>query len=341
MRFILCLTLIGTAACSSSSAQKLPDGGACLNETAIGDGTIASMAPIVVRTCAKAGCHDSLTHEHGMDLSTTDLIHQNWVGIKGLDHCSNMAVVRVAPGDPDGSFVMTKIRAPGAICSLGTRMPPPPADMLSSCEIESIRRWIVAGAPGPIGGVDAGDAGDVDAAGDAGDDASPDAPDPGGCTATNPCDPVTEICIESMPVATSDNCYTRWECYTHAPPDDGDTVQHACPPEIATFCACDGTMFEVPYACPNRPYDHVGACGDGYSCDIFRVRCADPEPTCPDGQVPAVVSGCWGPCVAIAMCRCDQNWQCPMRDIYRCSVYPVFRCGPIPPPRDGGTDGSN
>jgi hypothetical protein len=270
-----------------------------------------------------------------MDLSTPDLIYENWVGKKGLDHCSNRPATRVVPGDPDGSFVMTKIRAQGAICSLGTRMPPPPADRLSACEIDAIAAWIAAGAPGPTGGVDAGPADaaedaaiDVsdDAPTDANDDTDPDAIDPGVCTSTHHCDPVSEICVEVMPDPAGD-CYTRWECYAHAPPDD-DTLAHMCPPETATFCGCDGSMFDMPYACPNRPYDHIGACGDGYSCDANRVRCADATPICTDGQAPAVIAGCWGPCVPIDMCRCDQNWQCPPG--LRCYPLPTFRCGSQP-----------
>jgi hypothetical protein len=337
MRSVISVLLIGAAGCSSSPAAKRPDGGACLSATAAGDGTIASVASIVIRTCARAGCHDPVQHEHGMDLSTADLIYANWVGKKGVDHCTNMALYRVVPGDPAASHVMTKIEATGPLCSLSNRMPPPPAAMLSACEIDAIRSWIAAGAPGPTGGVDAGGADGAadaaaDASDDAGDDAGGDAIDPGVCTSTRPCDPGSEICVEVMPTSSGD-CFTRWECYTHAP--DDETVQHACPPEVATFCGCDGTAFDAPYACPNRPYDHIGVCGDGYSCDAYRVRCADPQPTCPDGQAPAITAGCWGPCVPIAMCRCDQNWQCPEREKYRCSLLPDFRCGPIQNPDAG------
>jgi hypothetical protein len=239
---------------------------------------------------------------------------------------------------------MKKITATAPLCSLSEPMPPPPAEMLSACEIENIRRWILAGAPGPLdiadGGTDVAiDAGDPDVADGGGDDGDTDVPEPGSCTTATPCDPVSEVCVEELPGGSRDNCYTRWECYAHAP--DDDTRAHMCAPEVAVFCGCDGTMFEASYTCPNRPYDHVGACGDGYSCDVYRVRCGDPEPSCPDGQVPAVVAGCWGPCVPIAMCRCDVNWRCPRTDIYRCSYYPEFRCGPIPPPQDGGADASN
>jgi hypothetical protein len=238
---------------------------------------------------------------------------------------------------------MTKIEATGPLCSLSNRMPPPPAAMLSACEIAAIRSWIAAGAPGPAGGADAGADAPGDAVSDASDDGNADANadtgadaiEPGVCTSTQHCDPVSETCIEVMQSATGD-CSMRWECYSHAPEDE--TVEHACPPEVATFCGCDGTTFDASYGCAYRPYDHIGACGDGHSCDATRVRCADAPPTCPDGQAPAVTAGCWGPCVPIAMCRCDQNWQCPQRDRYRCSLLPDFRCGPIPPAADAGTD---
>jgi len=336
---------LAAAGCGGSPQKRGPDGGGgtggsaaiCADDAARGDGTIASIAPIVIRSCAKASCHDAIKHEHGMDLSTAHLIYQNWVGQKGLDHCTNKPALRVVPGDPDNSFVMTKIQAPDVICNLGTRMPPPPASMLSACEIEAVHRWITAGAPGPLGSTDAAtdvasDTGDGDAADDGGgDDGSADVPDPGSCTSTTPCDPDTQVCVEEAPSASGD-CYTRWECYAHAPP--GDTLEHACPAETAVFCGCDGSMFEASYACPNRPYDHIGACGDGYSCDIYRVRCADVKPTCPAGQEPAVVAGCWGPCVPIAMCRCDQAWRCPQG--YRCVFFPDFRCGVAPPPSDAG-----
>jgi hypothetical protein len=338
--FVGCGTSPKTAGLDSGAGGG-GSAGICADDSASGDGTLASVATVVIRTCATTGCHDPIKHEHGMDLSTADLSYQNWVGKKGLDHCSNKPAVRIAPGDPENSFVMTKIRAPDVICNLGSRMPLPPAAALSACEIESIRRWILAGAPGPLevtdGGTDvAMDAGDPDVGDGGGGDADTDVPEPGTCTTTTPCDPVSEVCVEVLPEGSRDNCYTRWECYSHAPEDDDDTRAHMCPLETAVFCGCDGTMFEASYACPTRPYDHIGACGDGYSCNVDRVRCSDREPSCPDGQVPAVVAGCWGPCVPIEMCRCDVNWRCPRTDIYRCFYYPQFRCGPIPPPQDGG-----
>jgi hypothetical protein len=311
------------------------------------DGTIESVAAIVVPKCATSSCHDAVTNQSGMDLSSPDMIHHNWVGVRGLDQCTNMPTFRVLPGNPDGSFVMTKIRALEPPCARATRMPPPPADMLSACEIETVRAWIATGALPPGTPTDASAADALDDGGDAGADDGGDGPveggvdggnvDPTACTSTKACDSVVEICVEVDPTTTSDNCFTHWQCFTHD--FEPDTFAHACPPEIVTFCGCDGVEYQASWSCPGMPYDHIGSCGDGYSCDSGRVRCADAAPTCPAGQAPAVVAGCWGPCVPIEMCRCDQNWQCPQRDLYRCVLLPDFRCEPIPPPADAGADG--
>src|SRR5437016_1331411 len=45
---------------------------------------LEQVAKIVTPNCAVAGCHDSITHEHGMDLSTPASIYGSWVNQKGL-----------------------------------------------------------------------------------------------------------------------------------------------------------------------------------------------------------------------------------------------------------------
>jgi hypothetical protein len=333
----LCVAVLATLGCGRSRGAGSPDGATDAPGSGGSGGgcaTQAAVAPIVMRACATSGCHDAVTHEHGMDLSTAHSIHASWVGKLGIDHCALDAVPRVVPGDPAASFVMTKIRGL-TTCDQSQRMPPPPASMLTDCEIETIRAWIQAGAPPPPG-VDGGaDAAAPDAAVDADDPEVPD-DDPLLCTSMRPCDPIVEVCIEvgGSPPPGVMSCDTRWECYTHFDDDDG-TLKHPCPPEMAEFCGCDGVTFERPYACPDRPYQHIGACSDGVSCDAQRVRCSDPKPACPDGQMPAVVDACWGTCVPVSTCRCEFHWQCDTSK-YRCRGLPEFRCGPIPP--DGGAD---
>jgi hypothetical protein len=124
-----------------TDAAISPDDGA-----EAGPRLMAAVAAAVIPSCATSGCHDAVTQEHGMDLSTEQSIHLAWVRIRGLDHCSNAARVRVVPGRPDQSYVFDKITMTPS-CDLGQRMPPPPKEMLSAVQIEAIRAWIAAGAP--------------------------------------------------------------------------------------------------------------------------------------------------------------------------------------------------
>jgi hypothetical protein len=115
------------------------------------DDTIAptllqQVAAIVVPNCAVSGCHDAITMEHGMDLSTAARIHSAWVNQRGPDHCQNKALLRVVPGNPNGSYVMTKITATMKACELWDPMPPSPRAPLTLAQIETIRAWIQAGA---------------------------------------------------------------------------------------------------------------------------------------------------------------------------------------------------
>ena len=104
------------------------------------------VAAIIAPNCAVSGCHDAITKEHGMDLSTAEGIYAGFVNQRGLDHCKNTTLPRVVPGNPNGSYVMTKITATMKACELWDPMPPPPKQLLTTEQIESIRTWILAGA---------------------------------------------------------------------------------------------------------------------------------------------------------------------------------------------------
>ena len=104
------------------------------------------VAAVVVPNCAVSGCHDAITKEHAMDLSTPEGIYAAWVNQRGLDHCKNTTLPRVVPGNPNGSYVMTKITATMKACELWDPMPPPPKQLLNMEQIETIRAWILAGA---------------------------------------------------------------------------------------------------------------------------------------------------------------------------------------------------
>jgi len=314
--------LIAVSACGSSKQAPKDAGGALADADAAPDTLLGRVAAIVIPNCAVAGCHDAVSKTHSMDLSTPDKIVAAWVDQRGFDHCTGLDTPRVIPGNPAGSLVVMKIEGI-AVCLQSQRMPLPPRDALTAEQIEVIRSWIAAGAPSDGPPTDGGE--EEGGAADASDDA---APDDGGissaCTTTSPCGP--EL------TCSGDACSDVWECTTHF----DDTLEHPCAPETMLYCGCDGVTFEASVTCPDRPFSHPGACGDGESCFTGAVRCSDPAPVCPEGQAPSVVNDCYGPCIPVASCRCAAHYMCPNLSLYTC--LDDTHCGPNPR-LDAGADG--
>jgi hypothetical protein len=94
-------------------------------------------------------------------------------------------------------------------------------------------------------------------------------------------------------------------------------------------CGCDGVTFRAPNGCVDRPYLHIGACGDGANCDPTDLRCSQQEPDCGPGTLPSVERGVYGPCVPVSSCRCEFIWECPHREKYACDRA-TWRCGDLP-----------
>jgi len=329
------------------------------------------IAPIVSRSCATADCHDAVTKEHGMDLSTGEGIYDAWLGPtgtgrNGLDHCGNILRTRVTPGVPSESYVFMKV-AGMLQCQgeLSQPMPPPPAMALSSDEILAIRTWIENGATrdcserdggatppndgggnssiggaGPAGGSSSGgtgatggsDGGEGTGGSGAVDGGQEDAGD-GGIV-----DPW--VCTDTQPctggfLCVGYECGIEWSCETHYIEPDGGTLEHPCPPETATYCGCDGQTYEAQATCPTRPYRHAGDCGTGYDCDPLDDRCGGPAPTCPPGETASIdFDNCFSACVPSTSCRCEFVWECPQAQGYTCDTTTRF-CVLAPP--DGGT----
>ena len=76
-----------------------------------------------------------------MPLDSEDVSFQNLVNVQSVEDPS---LLRVAPGNSEGSYVVHKIQGRATI--LGERMPPPPRPMLTPEQIEAIVQWIDAGA---------------------------------------------------------------------------------------------------------------------------------------------------------------------------------------------------
>ena len=76
-----------------------------------------------------------------MPLDSEDATFQSLVNITSI---FVPPLLRVAPGDPENSYIIHKIEGRPTI--LFDRMPPPPQAMLDSEQIEAIRQWILDGA---------------------------------------------------------------------------------------------------------------------------------------------------------------------------------------------------
>jgi hypothetical protein len=103
--------------------------------------TLSSIqASIFTPRCAiEGGCHAGVDAQLGQDLSDGKT-HASIVGVESQEI---PGLLRVAPGDPDGSYLLMKVSGDPRIA--GERMPYG-GPYLETGEIEAIRAWIEAGA---------------------------------------------------------------------------------------------------------------------------------------------------------------------------------------------------
>jgi mono/diheme cytochrome c family protein len=94
---------------------------------------------IFTPVCAKAGCHASGSSPSGLVLDAGQS-YGNLVGHPAAES----PLDRVSPGNPDGSYIILKLRGDPSIT--GERMPLG-GPYLSPAQIEGIAAWIRAGAP--------------------------------------------------------------------------------------------------------------------------------------------------------------------------------------------------
>lgn len=116
--------------------------------------------------CAASSCHGG-TGKAGLSFKTVPNVADALVDVPS---CENSSMVLVKPGSPDESWLWIKLTAEinntndgliqfegtpstcsGVSTGFGTRMPQVLGSFakLSDTDLESIRLWIVAGAPGP------------------------------------------------------------------------------------------------------------------------------------------------------------------------------------------------
>jgi hypothetical protein len=93
---------------------------------------------IFARNCTFSSCHGATSPEKGMSL-----VSPTYATLSGVASTEVPAMMRIAPGDPAGSYLLQKISS--ATPLNGVRMAPD--QPLPAYKIEAIRLWITAGAP--------------------------------------------------------------------------------------------------------------------------------------------------------------------------------------------------
>lgn len=83
--------------------------------------------PLLISSCAKSDCHDAISHQDGIELTSYQKI---------------MSTADVDPGDPDGSKLYRVLNE----TDIDKIMPRPPSTPLSQAEKNIIYNWILQGA---------------------------------------------------------------------------------------------------------------------------------------------------------------------------------------------------
>lgn len=108
--------------------------------------TLASLQQnIFTPSCAVMFCHDSQTRSGNLML-TTDTSFGELVGqVPDNEAARTRGLLRVDPGNPDNSFLITKVMMTTFDIDLGSPMPLV-GNHLTATEIEQLRAWILRGA---------------------------------------------------------------------------------------------------------------------------------------------------------------------------------------------------
>lgn len=137
-RFVLALlSSAGVAACGGGSGASSPPPSPPPPPT-LGPNFSEIQAAVFTPTCATAGCHSGAGAPQNLRLDAAN----SYANLVGVDSEEVPALKRVAPGDPDNSYLVQKLEGTAAV---GGRMPLGGAP-LSNATIMAIRQWISDGA---------------------------------------------------------------------------------------------------------------------------------------------------------------------------------------------------
>jgi len=121
----------------TTNGDELPDDGNGDNGDNTTTVTLASLsAEIFTPSCAFAGCHAGPGAANGLSLEA-GVIAGETIGVESTGYGP---ILRIAPGDPDNSLIVQKVRG-----EAGSRMPLN-GSALSAEAIAKLVEWIEAGA---------------------------------------------------------------------------------------------------------------------------------------------------------------------------------------------------
>lgn len=131
---LLALSTALLAACSGDSPAEPDDDGRTVKE----DPSFAADIQEIFdrRGCSSTACHGS-ARQAGLDLRS-GAAYGALVGVGG----STESIVRVIPGDPNGSYVVIRVEGRQTV---GSRMPLG-GDPLDAIDLANLRNWIARGA---------------------------------------------------------------------------------------------------------------------------------------------------------------------------------------------------
>jgi hypothetical protein len=149
-------------------------------------------------------------------------------------------------------------------------------------------------------------------------------------------DSTTAGTVPSMACESDEDCVLVDDCCTCAAVHVDD-VQPECPMDCEVSSCTANNIPDITVECRFGSCEFVPL-----DCNPLLVVCDQAPPECPDGQLPSVVDGCWGPCISTN--ACDVVGSCDdCRDDEACvqwatEVAPYFVCEPIDPSCEGAPD---
>ena len=138
-KFMQCMLLVAAllwAGCGGDDSTVGPD--EADGEGTLTEATLAQVSEVFAVSCALSGCHSGGEPQAGLSLEGDFAAR-----IVGVTSGQRPDFKLVDPGNPDGSYLLIKVRGDDEIVSQQM----PPGAPLPAEQVEIIRAWIAAGAP--------------------------------------------------------------------------------------------------------------------------------------------------------------------------------------------------